>query len=131
MPFATIIPSRAGKNGTFTQGTQVLLEDGTELSGVTKIVLTAKADSLWHGEVHIFPKMYTPIKADVEIVEDFNETAARLQILQILQRLEKSTGRVVTGLSLEATDVTTVSSKKREYIHTVNIASVPREEDHG
>lgn len=47
-----ILPSmRESGFGTLARGTKVVLEDGTELKGVTKIVLTAEVNDLWRAEI--------------------------------------------------------------------------------
>ena len=49
-----IQPDAKDGKATSTQGTRVMLGDGSELSGVTKIVLTAEVNSIWQAEIHCF-----------------------------------------------------------------------------
>jgi hypothetical protein len=48
-------PSEIGL--TRTQGTKVLLEDGSELEGVYRIVLRAEVNDIWTAEIHCHPSM--------------------------------------------------------------------------
>lgn len=55
---ATVIPPESLESGaTRTQGTRVVLDDGTELTQVTGIILEAQVNSLWHGTITCHPKM--------------------------------------------------------------------------
>lgn len=48
-----IIPGACGDGFPHrTNGTKVLMPDGTELPRVTKIVLTAEPDDIWRAEIH-------------------------------------------------------------------------------
>lgn len=53
----TIIPPESRDGLTRTQGTRVVLEDGTELEGVEKVTLTAVPNSLWRAAIELQPKM--------------------------------------------------------------------------
>lgn len=58
MSYVRIVqPSNDSGRFTPTQGTKVLLEDGSEIEGVYKIVLTAEVNSLWSAEIHCHPHM--------------------------------------------------------------------------
>lgn len=48
-----IVQERPSSSGiVMTQGTKVVLDDGSELQGVTKIVLTAEVNDIWRAEIH-------------------------------------------------------------------------------
>jgi hypothetical protein len=58
MSHVTIVPPEPHESGvTKTMGTKVLLEDGSELQGVFRIILRAEVDSIWTAEIHCHPKM--------------------------------------------------------------------------
>lgn len=58
MGYVTIVPPISNKGGpALTQGTRVILEDGSELKGVYKIVLSAECNSVWTAEIHCHPRM--------------------------------------------------------------------------
>lgn len=42
---------QAGLGLTKTQGTKVILEDGSELEGIRKIVLTAEVNDFWRADI--------------------------------------------------------------------------------
>lgn len=54
MAYAKIIPGKDNDDqpSLVCQGTRVVLEDGVELEGVTKIVLTAEVGEVWRAEIH-------------------------------------------------------------------------------
>lgn len=52
MNLVTICPPEPNESGlTKTQGTRIVLSDGSELHGITKIVLTADLNDIWRAEV--------------------------------------------------------------------------------
>lgn len=54
----SIIPPEAGDSGAvLTQGTRIVTEDGQEIKGVTKVVLTAEVDNLWRAHIEVWPRM--------------------------------------------------------------------------
>jgi hypothetical protein len=59
MNVVTIVPPDVAKpgTGTRTMGTKVLLADGSELQGVTKIVLVAEPNDVWRAEISVMPRM--------------------------------------------------------------------------
>lgn len=42
---------------TYSQGTRVVLDDGSELEGVYRVVLTAEVNETWSGVIHVRPKV--------------------------------------------------------------------------
>lgn len=52
-----------------TNGTQVVLEDGSVLSGVTKITLTAEVNSVWTAEIecHVEPPLLEGVLAQIKV----------------------------------------------------------------
>lgn len=49
-------------------GTKVLLEDGSELEGVTKIVLTATPGDMWKAEIHCYA-LAEQVVAEANIID--------------------------------------------------------------
>ena len=57
MELATIIPPRnTGKGPTVTQGTKVVLSDGSELKGITRIEIQANANDVWRARIDCYIK---------------------------------------------------------------------------
>lgn len=61
-----IIPAQGGK----TQGTKVVLEDGSEISGVTKVTLVANVNSLWECQLEVLalPEEIEAVLTEVKVV---------------------------------------------------------------
>jgi len=54
----TVIPPEPGETGVSrSQGTRVVLADGTELGKVTKITLVAEINEVWRGTIELMPAM--------------------------------------------------------------------------
>lgn len=51
-----------------TQGTKVLLADGSELGGITKITLTADINDVWRAQIEVIPSMNAMAGVEAEIV---------------------------------------------------------------
>lgn len=52
MNLVTIVPPEPTESGlTLTNGTRVLLADGTPLEGVTRIVLTLEPNGIWTAQI--------------------------------------------------------------------------------
>lgn len=66
---ATIVPPELGDGEWYakTQGTKVVLEDGSVLSGVTKITLVAVTDDIWRAVIECNVKIQA-VKVDAEIM---------------------------------------------------------------
>ena len=64
-----IVPPEASTTGvTKAQGTKVLMPDGTPVSGVSEIVMTAKVDGAWEARItcHVTPvEMNLPTQVEV------------------------------------------------------------------
>lgn len=67
---------QAGFEPTLTQGTKVILPDGSELPGVTKIVLTAEPNGLWTADVQINVCLEGELGAEIEVT-DMADTSRR------------------------------------------------------
>lgn len=67
----TILPTPNQKSGRaqMAQGTKVMLSDGSELSGVTSVTLSAKAGGVWEATITVLPKIIQPVNAEAHIVE--------------------------------------------------------------
>ena len=58
MSYVRIVqPERDSSGATNSMGTKILLDDGSELQGVYKIVLTAQVNDVWRAELHVMPNM--------------------------------------------------------------------------
>ncbi|WP_341520723.1 hypothetical protein AABC73_20580 [Pseudomonas sp. G.S.17] len=66
---ATIIPApqRDGNSCHMTQGTRVLLDDGSELDGVVSITLRAEPNGLWAATIEVMPQVVPSITANAEV----------------------------------------------------------------
>lgn len=54
----TVIPPEPSATGiTYSQGTRVVLADGSELGKVTKITLVAEVNDVWRGTIELMPAM--------------------------------------------------------------------------
>ncbi|WP_426156784.1 hypothetical protein [Pseudomonas sp. TSRC2-2] len=67
----TIVPPPNQKPGSaqLAQGTKVMLSDGSELTGVTAVTLTASAGGVWQATITLLPRIIQPVSADAEFVE--------------------------------------------------------------
>lgn len=67
----TILPTPSQKPGSaqMAQGTKVMLSDGSELSGVTSVTLSAKAGGVWEATITVLPEIIQAVDAEVHIVE--------------------------------------------------------------
>jgi hypothetical protein len=66
---ATIIPApqKDGNASHPTQGTRVLLSDGSELDGVVSITLSAAPNGLWAATIEVMPQVVPSITANAEV----------------------------------------------------------------
>lgn len=56
--YVTVVPrERTGTGPVLTQGTKLVLDDGTELQGVSGIVLRAEIGGIWTAEVTLHPRV--------------------------------------------------------------------------
>ncbi|UZE12775.1 hypothetical protein [Pseudomonas sp. B21-053] len=67
----TIVPSPNQKLGSaqLVQGTKVMLSDGSELTGVTSVTLTANAGGVWQATITVLPRIIQPVSVEAEFVE--------------------------------------------------------------
>ena len=67
----TILPPPSQKPGSaqMAQGTKVMLSDGSELSGVTSVTLSAKAGGVWEATITVLPEIIQAVDAEAHIVE--------------------------------------------------------------
>lgn len=67
----TILPPPNQKSGRaqMAQGTKVMLSDGSELSGVTSVTLSAKAGGVWEATITVLPEIIQAVDAEAHIVE--------------------------------------------------------------
>lgn len=63
---ATIIPGPKSSPGVahHTKGTKVILSDGSELSGVTRITLHAEVNDVWRAVIEVYPDTVQVIAAE-------------------------------------------------------------------
>ena len=66
----TIMPPPNQKPGSAqaTQGTKVILSDGSELSRVTGVTLTANRHGVWEATITVLPEIIQPVDANATIV---------------------------------------------------------------
>lgn len=67
----TILPPLSQEPGSpqLCQGTKVMLSDGSELTGVTSVTLTASAGGVWKATITLLPKIIQPVSVEAEFVE--------------------------------------------------------------
>lgn len=68
----TILPPAGHNPGQAqpTTGTKVMLSDGSELTGVTSIMLTALPGDAWQATIMVRPQRVEPITAQALIIEE-------------------------------------------------------------
>lgn len=59
------------------QGTKVILSDGSELTGITGLTLTAKAGGVWEATITVLPKVIQSVVVNAEVVEADDAQAVR------------------------------------------------------
>ena len=66
----TILPPPNQRPGSaqLAQGTKVMLSDGSELTGVTAVTLTASAAGVWQATITVLPKIIQPVSVEAEFV---------------------------------------------------------------
>lgn len=53
-----VVPPEPVETGeTLTRGTKIILDDGSDIEGVYRVDLCAEIDALWHGTIHVYPKV--------------------------------------------------------------------------
>lgn len=70
----SIVPTQKTDDGRYhaTQGTQILLDDGTRLEGVHKVTLVAEAGNLWKAIIEVHPINQKQIDALLEDIKVIN-----------------------------------------------------------
>lgn len=68
---ATIIPaaSLSPNSPLPTMGTRVMLSDGSELTGITSITMTAEPCGVWKATITVMPHRVEPITVDAIVIE--------------------------------------------------------------
>lgn len=61
-------PSQSPSQAQPAQGTRVILSDGSELTGITGLTLTAKAGGLWEATITVLPEIVQPVAAEATVV---------------------------------------------------------------
>jgi hypothetical protein len=95
---ATIIPSASlNPNSPLpTMGTRVMLSDGSELTGITSITMTAEPGGVWKATITVMPQHVEPISAEVVLIETDEPLSTDDQLLEVtavgdcVRRLVKS-----------------------------------------
>lgn len=95
---ATIIPSASlNQNGPLpTMGTRVVLSDGSELTGITSITMTAEPGGVWKATITVTPHRVEPITAEVIVIESVEAVGPDDRLVEItscgdsIRRLVKS-----------------------------------------
>ncbi|WP_052075311.1 hypothetical protein [Pseudomonas lutea] len=82
---ATIIPSASlNPNSPLpTMGTRVMLSDGSELTGITSITMTAEPCGVWKATITVMPHQVEPIAAEVMVVEAAEAVGPDEQLLEV------------------------------------------------
>lgn len=62
-------PNQKPGSAQMAQGTKVILSDGSELSGVTSVTLSAKAGGVWEATITVLPEIIQAVDAGAHIVE--------------------------------------------------------------
>lgn len=62
-----VFADQNGEGMSLTQGTKVVLEDGTELQGVRKIVLTAEVNDIWRADITCGVNLTGEVGAAVDV----------------------------------------------------------------
>ncbi|TDV54466.1 hypothetical protein EC919_104202 [Pseudomonas graminis] len=95
---ATIIPSASlSLNSALpTMGTRVMLSDGSELTGITSITMTAEPSGVWKATITVMPHHIEPITAEVIVIESAEASGPDDRLVEItscgdsIRRLVKS-----------------------------------------
>lgn len=69
---ATIIPGpQSNPNGPhLSRGTKVILSDGSELGGVTSVLLYADACGVWRASIEVYPREVPTVTVEVTALAD-------------------------------------------------------------
>ncbi|RZA22794.1 MAG: hypothetical protein EOP02_15845 [Proteobacteria bacterium] len=66
-----------------TMGTRVVLSDGSELTGITSITMTAEPGGVWKATITVMPHHVEPITAEVIVVEAAEAVGPDEQLLEV------------------------------------------------
>ncbi|MCF7557758.1 hypothetical protein [Pseudomonas petrae] len=66
-----------------TMGTRVMLTDGSELTGITSITMTAEPGGVWKATITVMPHRVEPITAEVVVVETDEPLSPDDQLLEV------------------------------------------------
>jgi hypothetical protein len=82
---ATIIPAASlNPNSPLpTMGTRVMLSDGSELTGITSITMTAEPGGVWKATITVMPHHLEAITAEVMVVETDELLSPDDQLLEV------------------------------------------------
>lgn len=82
---ATIIPADSlhPNSPQPTMGTRVMLTDGSELTGITSITMTAEPGGVWKATLTVMPHHFEPITAEVVVVKTDKPLSPGDQLLEI------------------------------------------------
>lgn len=95
---ASIIPaaSLSPNSPLPTMCTRVMLSDGSELTGITSITMTAEPGGMWKATVTVMPHRVEPITAEVIVIESAEALGPDVRLVEItscgdsIRRLVKS-----------------------------------------
>lgn len=85
-----------------TQGTRVVLEDGSELTNVRRVVLTADVNDLWRAQIDLLPSMGVMAGMTAHI----NEANPSWWRKLLVRLAGVGLGMTVDGTSLESSNAT-------------------------
>lgn len=116
MNHVTIVPPEKGGAGAMmAQGTKVLTADGQEITGVTKVVLSAAVGELWEAVVHLHPRVVPIAAVCVEYVDGLSSLPAwRLWLLK-LAGFKVARDPSAKPLGTMIFDTTTVTDDSRKF----------------
>ncbi|MEN5032940.1 hypothetical protein [Pseudomonas sp. Ps21-P2] len=82
---ATIIPapSLSPNSPLPTMGTRVMLSDGSELTGITSITMTAEPGGVWKATITVMPHYVEPVTAEVMVVEAVEAVSPDEQLFEV------------------------------------------------
>ena len=91
----TILPPADHKPGQAQPvvGTKVMLSDGSELTGVTSITMTALPGGVWQATITVLPKRIEPITVQALIIEERVPThCQQLDVAEVTTMGERADG---------------------------------------
>ena len=79
-----------------TMGRRVMLSDGSELTGITSITMTAEPGGVWKATITVMPHLVDPITAEAIVIESAEALGPDDRLVEItscgdcIRRLVKS-----------------------------------------